>query len=145
MNHNRINKMFLHYANKKKSLITMPHTESFEVELCKTGFDVYRINTGAEKWNKEVARPENHFILPIGEIPSYINFNIFLVPSHSYDENIVQQISSGIRLPTIQIDDIQAIPPGKPFPFGWAKNIDESSKDFIDYWKETLNIHARYV
>ena len=41
MNKNRINTMFLHYADVKKSVIIMPHTESFEVELCKTGYDIY--------------------------------------------------------------------------------------------------------
>lgn len=145
MNKNRINTMFLHYADVKKSVITMPHTESFEVELCKTGYDIYRLNVNNEPWSEDVPRPENHFILSHGDIPSYINYNLFLVPCHKYDENIVKNVSEILNIPTIQVDDIQAIPPGRPCPFGWAKNIDESSKDFVSYWKETLEKHARYV
>lgn len=141
---NKLSKMFSNYANCKKSLLTMPHRELFEVELCKTGYDVYRINMGI-KWDQKVPRPDNHYILPEGVIPNYIEYDIFLVPHHNYDEQIVQQISSSIQVPTIQVDDIGAIPDKTQYPFGWAKNISESSQEFVEYWKMILNQHARFL
>ena len=141
---NKLSKLFSNYADCQKSLLTMPHRESFEIELCKTGYDVYRINIGLQ-WNQEVPRPDNHYILPEGVIPNYIEYDVFLVPRHDYDEQIVQQISSSVQAPTIQVDDIGAVPDETQYPFGWAKNISESSEEFVAYWKMILNQHARFL
>lgn len=141
---NRIENMFLSYADLQKSIITMPHRESFEIELCKTGYDVYRIHTGSQ-WNQEVKRPDNHYILPQGVIPNYIKYNLFLVPCHDYDSAMIQNIANQLQVPTIQIDDIGAIPNNQEEPFGWAKNIPEDSDKFVEYWKTILDKHARVV
>jgi glutaredoxin len=122
----------------------MPHRETFEIELCKTGYDVYRINTGVQ-WNQKSPRPDNHYILPEGVIPNYIAYDIFLIPHHQYDDHIIKQISSNIQVPTIQVDDIGAVSDGSQYPFGWAKNISESSEEFVAYWKMILKQHARFL
>ena len=137
--------IFSLYADTKIPILIMPHGEDFDLALCDLGYEVYRVNIG-EEWNQEINRPENHYILPIGEIKKCINYAAFIVPCHKYEPKIVQSISDGLNIPTIQVDDIGAIKDGDPVPFGWAKNIEPSSPEFKNYWSELLeqHIYARF-
>ena len=38
---NSISNLFDEYAQVKPNIITMPYKESFEIDLCKTGFYIY--------------------------------------------------------------------------------------------------------
>lgn len=132
--------VFSIYGQKKKAILVMPYSEDFDLALCDLGYEVYRVNTG-EEWNQDISRPDNHYILPLGEIKKCIHYSIFVVPCHKYDPNIVENISQNLNIPTIQVDDIGAIKDGDPVPFGWAKKIETNNPEFKSYWSELIETH----
>lgn len=144
---NKISYFFHTYYNSISqnniNIIMMPTNEEFEVELCKTGYNIYRINMGQD-WNKDIIRPENHYILPIGEIKTSINYDVFLIPRQDYKENLIAQISNGIESTIIKIDTINKYI-NNDMPYGWAKNINYHSPEFIPYWKNLIHEYTMRI
>ena len=139
--YNNIEKIFQRYLNTEAlKIIMLPSRESFEVELCKTGADIYVINN-ERSWDEKYDRPSNHFILPLSSINTELNYDLFIVPSMDYSKDTIHQVQSRLIIPTIIVDDKNSYQ-GKEV-YGIAKNIPESSPDFLEYWSTIINNYTR--
>lgn len=136
--YNSIEKIFQRYGNKEPiKIITIPSTEAFEVELCKTLAEVYVINNG-RTWNTEYERPENHFLLSENQVNMEVQYDLFIVPSLSVPPQVVSQVMQRLQVPMVVVNDREDEASVKERE-GMAKNIPPSSPEFVSYWSDIIN------
>lgn len=134
--HNPIGRLFSQYGQKRKpNILILSHDEKWESALCKLNINLYRIKLGNAGWDEQYERPENHYILPENTIEPQINYDVLIIPNHKYPQQLVQQISQSVQIPTIQVNDIglEKLPDES-----WIENIDPSTDKFTEEWDKKL-------
>lgn len=88
------------------NILTFPTHERYETELCKTGHNFYSFHmNNSKKWNSEQTLiPSNYYILPEGDICSYIKYDFILSQSKFGQYQIAKEIQKSINIPLISLE-----------------------------------------
>jgi len=88
------------------NILTFPTHERYESQLAKTGHNFYSFHVkDGKKWNAEqVEVPENYFILPEGQCPSYLDFDLILVQSKFWQYQYAQRLNQMLQLPIVVLE-----------------------------------------
>ena len=94
------------------NILTFPTHERYESQLAKTGHNFYSFHVpNGKKWNKDqVDVPENYYILPEGQLPSYIDFDLILVQSKFWQYQYMQRLNQMLQLPVIVLEHTMPTP-----------------------------------
>lgn len=144
-------KKIINLANEGKpskyNILTFPTHERYETQLCKTGHNFYSMTVDrGKKWNKEqVELPENYHVLPLNEIPAYIDFDFILVQSKFWQYQLMAQINQTMELPVVVLEHTTPTPQTiKPEQYMQMQNMIGNLNVFIskysmDQWGITYN------
>lgn len=91
---------------RQYNILTFPTHERYETELAKTGHQFYSFHLPkSKKWNQEqVTVPSNYFILPEGDVCSYLNYDFILSQSKFWQFQAAKKIQESIRIPIISLE-----------------------------------------
>lgn len=118
--------------NHSVNLLVMPSKEDFEIALCKTGSNIYRVNLGT-KWDESKERPDNHFILPEASINNIITYDFLIIPNQHYPQEILSKIVQYIQTKVIRV-----VPDAPEHVSGAAKDFDTYDDKFVEYWNKII-------
>lgn len=107
-----------------------------ELAISKTGHNFFRVQLQPdENIVSKTAEYPNFFVLPVGQVPFYIEYDMIVAKNGSFSEKFLQDMHHTLQLPFLIID-----PEREEFDqnMAFTNKQDKNSDSFIEDWKELL-------
>lgn len=118
---------------RKLNILVYEFDINTEVEISKTGHNLYRVNISDEHVDN---LPENFVILPQQQVLFCFDYDLIIFKNGTMNKEFLDGIQQQLRLPCLIIDEnINEMREGVAF----TTNSDPNSNNFVDEWTKLLD------
>tara|TARA_B100001564_G_scaffold359171_1_gene379948 strand:+ start:5450 stop:5890 length:441 start_codon:yes stop_codon:yes gene_type:complete len=128
---------YIKQANSERkqtlNVLLLSVDKELDLALCKTEHNFYKFKL--EESGVYENRPENLYILPLHYVSPEVDYDLMIVGSTAFPQDIVQDVHKAVDTPIIQLNTNNEISDQGNQYIVLADDLKSFDEDFVAYWR----------